>query len=105
AIGPQLAQQSPDNSNFPSGHEGLRFAYRAGNAVRIRAVRVHGRDLAALELLLEHEADVLERAPLAVRVAHQGERRLPGRAQQRQGVCRETWRLAHRLDARARDAL
>jgi len=102
----EIAQQAPDYGGLPARHQRLRIPDRPRDTLRVQAVRlaVHELPHVALDLLLEHEADVLECPPLPVRVADQRQSRLAGRAEDGQGVRGQPGCLADRLDARPLDA-
>ena len=80
AVRREVPEQPERDRRLAPGDERLRVAHRARDRVRVHAVGVVRRDRAAVERLVEHEPDVLERAALPLRVAHDGERRLVRRA-------------------------
>ena len=102
AIWLQVTEQPPDHRGLPAGNERLRLADGARYALRVQAVRLTVRELplVPVDLLLEHESDVLERAALPVRVTQQRERRIARCAENRQDIGRQAWCFPDRLDTR-----
>ena len=105
AVGAQVAEQAQDDGGVAARHQGLRLADGARHRVGVAVVGVGGgaRPRWARQLALEHGADDLDRAALAVGVAQDGQRRFAGGALQVQQVAAQAGGLAHaRGCARAR---
>jgi hypothetical protein len=96
-----VAEQPQDDRRLAAGDERLRVAHRSRDGVGVDVVGVAGRHRTPRHRLLEHEADVLDRAALPLGVAHDEQRRVVGRAEEDEAVGAEPGRLLHRLDARA----
>ena len=103
----QVTEQAEDHRRLTSGDERLCIAHRARDCVRVHAIGVRrgrGHD-ATGERLLEHEANVLERAALTLRVAHECERVFVRLAEHQQRVRTESGRQLQPADLPARDRL
>ena len=106
-VGRQVTEQAEDDRRLPAGDQCLRISHRSGDSVGIHAVRVgrSRRHRAAGERLLEHEADVLECAALALCVAHHRQRLLVRLADEYQHVGAQPRRELDAPNARALDRL